>query len=66
MVTIAETPHDVRITCLRLRPRLESSEFDEMAITADKDGKIKFWVLQENENEGTVSELLLKYQPRSV
>ena len=66
MVTIAETPHDARITCLRLRPRRESSVFDEMAVTADKGGKIKFWVLQANENEGTVTALLLKCQPRSV
>ena len=58
MVTIAETPHDDEITSLRLRPRPESSAWGEMAVTTDKGGKIKFWVLQEN--EGTASRLLFK------
>lgn len=49
LITISETPHDDTVTCLHLRPRPEASSFDEMAVTASKDGKIKFWVLKVDE-----------------
>ena len=52
LVTMAETPHDDRITCLKLRPKPEMSAYKEMAITAGSTGKFKCWVLEENEYEG--------------
>ena len=54
LITISETPHDDTVTCLHLRPRPEASSFDEMAVTASKDGKIKFWVLKVDGKEGTI------------
>lgn len=40
-----------------MRPQPEASSFEQLAVTAANDGKIKIWVQDANEGEGIVFHL---------
>ncbi|XP_065052953.1 WD repeat-containing protein 75-like isoform X1 [Rhopilema esculentum] len=46
LITVADGPHESKITSLRVRPEAEVSRFNQMAVTTSADGKFKIWTFE--------------------